>query len=411
MPDLVLINAGELVTCAGEGSDQEKLGLIEDGAMVVDGGRISWVGATEELKRKAFGKPERTVDAEGRLVTPGFVDPHTHVVFAGSREDELERKAGGETYVSILKSGGGIQKTIRETRRASARALAEESAGRLGQLLANGVTTAEVKTGYGQRTRDELKMLQAIEILRGTDRVELVPTLLGLHAKPAEFRRAKDYVDYAVREMLPALVNVGFRPVFSDCFLEEGIFSPEDCSRYLEASRRMGFALKLHADEFADSGGAALAAKMGCVSADHLGHSDMDGIRAMARKGVSAVLLPGTSLYSSIRYADARGIIRSGCPVALGTDLSPNSWIESPQMVMSLACTGLRMTPAEALLGFTANAAKAISRGDVGSLRAGSSADFAVHSVSSYRFLPYRVGGSYVTGVFRRGREVYSKGA
>jgi imidazolonepropionase len=408
--DLVVVNAGELVTCSGRGpSDQEMLGIIEDGALVVDGGLVAWVGTTKELGRKSIGRPRRVVDAQGGLVTPGFVDPHTHLAFAGSREDELERKARGESYVSILASGGGIQRTVRDTRKASAQKIASESAGRLKQLVANGVTTVEVKTGYGQRTRDELKMLRAIELLRSASGIGLVSTFLGLHAKPEEYRDPADYVDYAVREMLPAVGGSKIRPVFSDCFCEEGVFSRDDCSRYLRASRELGFGLKIHADEFADSGGAGLSASLGCVSADHLGNSDLTGIEAMAKKGVVAVLLPGTSLYSSIGYADARGITRAGCAVALGTDLSPNSWVESPQLVMSLACAGLKMTPAQALLGFTAYAARAIARDDVGSLRVGAAGDLVVHSVPGYRFLPYRVGGAYVTKVIKRGSEVYSR--
>lgn len=383
--------------------------MVEDGAMMVDKGSVKWTGTTKELKRKSFGKPKKTVDAQGGLVTPGFVDPHTHLAFAGSREDELERKAGGESYVSILADGGGILRTVRETRKATAGRIAGESAGRLGQLLANGVTTVEVKTGYGQRTDDELKMLRAVEILRRTSKVELVSTFLGLHVKPPEFRESKDYVDYVIKEMLPSVAGSRLRPRFSDCFCEEGVFSAVDCSRYLRASQQLGFDLKIHADEFADSGGAALSAELGCVSADHLGHSNKEGLRTMAKEGVTAVLLPGTSLYSSIPYADARGLIEAGCTAALGTDLSPNSWIESPQVVMCLACTGLKMTPAQALLGFTVNAAKAISREDIGSLKVGSAADFVVHSIPSYRFLPYRVGGRYVRKVVKKGREVYSR--
>jgi len=479
LADLALINAGELVTCGAPGqTDEERLGVIEDGALLVEEGKVSWVGRMKELKRKTVTKSLRTIDARGSLVTPGFVDPHTHLVFAGSREDELERKASGESYTSILAGGGGIQRTIRETRRASARKIARESKERLMQLLANGVTTAEVKTGYGQRLPDELKMLEAIRILRKAAKVELIPTFLGLHAAPPEFEDSGDYAAYAIRNMLPFVAGARDRPVFSDCFCEEGVFSRDDCSNYLRASRELGLSLKIHADEFADSGGAALSAELGCVSADHLGKSDPAGVEEMARKGVVAVLLPGTSLYSSIPYADARGILNSGCRVALGTDLSPNSWIESPQMVMSLACTGLRMTPAEmarkgvvavllpgtslyssipyadargilnsgcrvalgtdlspnswiespqmvmslactglrmtpaqALLGCTINAAKAVSRDDLGSLSVGYSADFVVHSVPSYRFLPYRVGGRYVRRVYKRGREVYSTGA
>jgi imidazolonepropionase len=410
MPDLVLVNAGELVTCSGNGeTDLGRLGIIEGGALVADGGRVAWIGTTKRLKQKSLGKGRRTVDARGMLVTPGFVDPHSHLAFAGSREGELEMKAEGESYISILERGGGIRKTVRETRAASARQIAEQSLERVKQLIANGVTTVEVKTGYGQRAGDELKMLRAIGSLREMSGIDVVPTFMGLHATPPEFDRTGDYVDYAMKEMLPRAARSNPRPAFSDCFCEEGIFSPTECERYLSASRALGLKLKVHADEFSDSGGARLAARMACVSADHLGRSDAEGIRGMAEKGVVAVLLPGTSLYSSIPYADGKGIARAGCAVALGTDLSPNSWVESPQLVMSLACAGMKLTPAQALLGFTANAAKALSMGDVGSLRVGSRADLVVHSVPGHRFLPYRVGGSYVSKVIKGGREVYSK--
>jgi imidazolonepropionase len=409
MPDLVVINAGELVTCSGSGADdQQRLGVIEDGAMTVDGGKVSWIGTMREFRRRSPGRAKRTIDAEGDLVTPGFVDPHTHIAFAGSREDELERKTRGETYVSILATGGGIQRTLRDTREASVRKIASESMPRLAQLAANGVSTVEIKTGYGQSAREELKMLQAIRALQRTSPMDIVPTLLGLHATPPEQKDAKEYVDYAVREMLPAVAASKVRPEFSDCFCEEGIFSQKDCARYLRASRDLGLGLKVHADEFTDSGGAALAADLGCVSADHLGRSNMEGLEAMAKEGVVAVLLPGTSLYSSIPFADAGRITKAGCTIALGTDLSPNSWVESPQLVMALACTGLRMTPAQALLGCTVNAARALSRADRGAIRVGSDADFVVHAVPGYRYLPYRVGGRYVRGTFKRGVEIAS---
>lgn len=407
MIDLAVIHAEELVTCRGTGdTPDESLGLIEDGALAVDDGRVSWVGTTKEYDQKRL-KARRTVDARGNLVTPGFVDPHTHLVYAGSREDELERKAAGESYKSILASGGGIARTVRETRKASSEEIVKESEGRLTQLLRNGVTTAEVKTGYGQSLEGELKMLEAIGVLKRTSRVELVPTFLGLHATPPEFRNAGDYVNHVVKEIIPAVASAETRCVFSDCFCEDGVFSREECGTYLKASSASGFRLKIHADEFADSGGASLAAELGCTSADHLGRSDSAGIGALAEKGVVAVLLPWTSLSSSIPFADARSIIRSGCRVALGTDLSPNSWVESPQLVMSLACAGMKMTPAEALLGFTVNAARAIGRQDLGVLAEGSPADFVVHSFPSYRFLPYRIGGQYIESVFKKGGAVF----
>jgi len=407
--DLTVVNAGELVTCRGEGDGG--LGIIEDGTMLVRDGKVAWVGTTKEFRRKFGGRKGKIVDAEGGLVHPGFVDPHTHLLFAGSREDELERKISGESYTEILKAGGGIARTVRETRKASVKRLVKESAARVKELVRNGVTTIEVKTGYGQRLVDELKMLAAIEELARSGGSEIIPTFLGLHTTPPEFRKGEEYVRYAVTEMLPRIAAINRRPVFSDAFCEEGIFSREECSQYLRASARMGFSLKVHADEFTDSGGALLAAQLGCVSADHLGRSSDGGVRSMARKNVVAVLLPGTSLYSGIPYADARGIAKSGCTVALGTDLSPNSWIESPQLVMSLACNAMKMTPAEALLGFTRNAALALGRRDVGVLEVGARADFVVSSLQGYRFLPYRVGGQYVSGVFKGGKAIFSSGS
>jgi len=407
--ELALVNAGELVTCNGSGkTDEDRLGIIRDGALVVDWGKIVWVGTTKELRQKTFGKPRRTIDARNNLVTPGFVDPHTHLVFAGSREDELERKVKGESYTSILASGGGILRTLRDTRSASAAGITRESEGRLSQLMRNGVTTAEVKTGYGQRLADEMKLLDVINQLRRTSGVELVPTFLGLHATPPEFKSSKEYVEYAIREMLPAVARAKARPMFSDCFCEEGVFSRDECSKYLRASKEQGLACKIHADEFSESGGASLAAEARCVSADHLGKSDPSGIQAMATREVTAVLLPGTSYISGIGYANAPEILAAGCSVALGTDLSPNSWVESPQLVMSLACSGMKMTPAQSLLGFTRSAGQAIARDDLGFLGVGSAGDFVVHSLPGYRFLPYKVGGQYVKKVFRGGREVFS---
>lgn len=406
MVDLAVVHAGELVTCSGGGdTSEERLGVIEDGAFLSDSGSIIWVGTTRELTRKSL-KVETTLDAEGALVTPGFVDPHTHLVFAGSREDEVERKAKGESYASILGSGGGIAKTMRDTRGSSAQEIARQSGERLGALVNSGVTTAEVKTGYGQSVESELKMLGAIALLRRASGADLIPTFLGLHAEPPEFKGEAEYVKFAIKQMLPAVMGAENPPVFSDCFCEEGFFTVDSCRSYLNASSELGLRPKIHADEFAESGGAALAAELRCVSADHLVKSRAEGIDGMAKSGTVAVLLPGTSLLSRIPFADARKIIDSGCRVALGTDLSPNSWVESPQIVMSLACSGLRMTPAEALLGFTRHSAAAVGRDDVGALRVGSRGDFVVHSLPSYRHIPYRVGGSYVSQVYRRGKKV-----
>ena len=404
MADLVVVNCGEVATC--DGSDGG-VGAIADGAVVVDSGKVTWVGSMKDFRRKALGKPRKEIDARGMLVTPGFIDPHTHLAFAGSREDELEKKALGKTYLEILDEGGGIARTIDSTRRAPEGQVLGESGQRISQLVRNGVTTVEVKTGYGQRLKDELKLLRVIRKMDRTWGAEVVPTFLGLHAKPTEFKDADEFVRYAIGTMLPGVAASPMKPEFSDCFCEDGVFSKEQCRKYLAASKRLGFRLKIHADEFHESGGAGLAAEAGCVSADHLGMASQDGVKRMGRKGVTAVLLPGTSLYSSIPYAHAKEIMHLGCRVALGTDLSPNSWVESPQVVMGLACTALRMTPGQALLGFTRNAADAIGRSDIGSITPGNKADLVIHRVKSHRDLPYRMGGNYVDMVIKEGKEIF----
>ncbi|MBI3859752.1 MAG: imidazolonepropionase [Thaumarchaeota archaeon] len=414
MASVAVINARELLVCSGADAtddDVSSLGIIEDGALLSINGDVAWVGTTGEFRRKSFGKVGKVMDAGQGVVTPGFVDPHTHLVFSGSREDELERKGRGESYTSILKSGGGILKTFRETGRSSVSKIVEQSKSRLNQLQANGVTTIEVKTGYGGRLKEEIKLLKSIAALRRSAGADLTATFLGLHAKHPEFRTSGDHVDYAIKRMLPFIAGLRDRPAFSDCFCEEGVFSRDECARYLSASKRLRFALKIHADEFSDTKGASLAAEAGCTSADHLGYADHEGVLKMAREGVVPVLLPTTSLYSGIKYADAQAFVKAGCRVALGTDLSPNSWVESPQIVMAVACTALKLSPAQSVMGFTSNAAAAIGRKDIGSLEVGKRADFVVHSVPSYRFLPYRVGGRYVSKVVRCGKVVFDAAA
>ena len=405
MADIAVVNALELVTCSGEGP--EGLGIVQDGAMLVEGGKVAWVGTTSELRKKSV-KASREVDAAGSLVTPGFVDPHTHLLFAGSREDEMERKIAGESYTDILKSGGGILRTVRETRKAPIAELVDQSLQRVRQLARGGATTIEVKTGYGLNTETEARMLEAMRRLAEASGVEIVSTFMGLHATPPEFKSSTEFTDHVVEAVLPYIAGMKEKPEFADCFCEEGVFTDSDCERFLKAAKALGFRLKVHADEFKESGGATLAARAGCVSADHLGKASASGVEAMAKAGVTAVLLPGTSLFSGIPYAHYGAVKEAGCNVALGTDLSPNSWLESTQLVMALGCTELRMTPAEALKAVTVGAARALGRNDIGSLKVGAKADFVIHSLPGYRFLPYRVGGAYVNRVFKRGSELYA---
>lgn len=401
---VALINA-ELVTCRGRGGrdEQNPVGVIDDGALFARQGKVVWVGPTKELRRKSWGKASKVVDAEGSLVTPGLVDPHTHVLFAGTREDELDRKARGETYAQILESGGGITRTMRETKAASSSRIISESMARLNQLKAAGVTTVELKTGYGDDTREELRALELISRLGKMSGIDVVPTFLGLHAVPSGAKRP-DYVRRVIGETLPAVAAGKFRPEFADCFCEEGVFSAKECGSFLKAARVLGIKRKIHADEFSDSGGAAIAAANGCTSADHLGYARRGSGRLMANAGVVVVVLPMTSLNSKAKFADVKSLHADRCRVALGTDLSPNTWVESPQSVMGLACSALNMTADESLRGFTTEAAAAIAKTDVGRLEAGCKADFVVHSYNDYRSIPYRIGGRYVKEVYKAGR-------
>jgi imidazolonepropionase len=402
---LSLYNAGQLVTM--QKANEDDIGIIEDGAFIVKDGKFAWVGKTRELKEMGI-HADMNIDAEGLLVTPGFIDPHTHLVFAGSREDELDRKIRGESYIEILRSGGGINRTIAYTRKATESELLESSLSRLRQLIKQGVTTVEVKTGYCQDVQGEIKMLRVASQLTSKSGIDIVRTFLGLHAIPPEFSSSEDYSDFVIREMLPAIAK--FNPDFADCFCEEGLFSTSVCRRYLESSRLLGLKLKVHADEFSYSHGAELAAEVGCTSADHLENSSSEGLSMMSSKNVSAVLLPGTAFYSRIKQPDFKSIKESGCTFALGTDLSPNSWIESPQLVMAIACVQLGMRISEAVSAFTIGAAKALSLEDRGMISVGKIADFVIHRFRNYMYLPYRVGGNYVHSVFKRGNLIYSSG-
>jgi imidazolonepropionase len=388
------------------GEPSDLLGIISDGAVVIDRGKIVWTGTTADF-RKLDVHPAKIIEASQKTVTPGLIDPHTHLAFAGSREDELAKKARGSTYLEILQRGGGIARTIRATREATESEILTQTRERLRQLLRNGVTSVEVKTGYGQDLVNELKLLRVIDRLAEDGILDVTSTFLGLHSVPSEFKSSSDYVRYVKKVVLPEVCARTRKPAFADCFCEEGVFSYEECQGYLKTSRSLGLQLKIHADEFTDSNGARLAAEADCVSADHLGRSSVVGLNKMGKKGVIAVILPGTSLYSGIKPANVKEVLQSGCKIALGTDLCPNSWIESPQIVMALACTMLRLPPELALLGFTRNAAAAIAREDLGTLALGNVGDLVIYDFPSYEFLPYRVGGSYVNTVIKRGHVVY----
>lgn len=392
----------------GEMSD---LGMVRDGAVHVQDGRIAAVGPTDELVKDNGARGVDVVDASGKTVLPGLVDPHTHVVFAGSREFEFEMKLRRMSYMDILREGGGILRTMRDTRAASADDLFKQSERRLTTMLEHGSTTVEAKSGYGLDRRTEFKILETIARLDEASDVDVVPTYMGAHAVPPEFSEGADeYVQFMIDEVLLDLPNSGLAK-FCDVFCEKGVFSVAQSRKLLLAAKALGLGLKVHADEFERTGGAELAAEVGAVSADHLARPSDDGIMAMARKQVVGVLLPGTPFASMASdYAEARRLIELGVPVALATDMNPNCWNPSMQFTIALACYNMRMSPAEALVASTINAAAAVGlEKSVGSLEAGKKADILIMDVPGHAHIPYQMGVNLCETVLKEGRLAYSR--
>jgi imidazolonepropionase len=394
---LVIRNAAQLF-----GSD------LSDGALVSRDGRIDWVGPTADLP--PLSPDAEVIDATGQVVLPGFVDSHTHLIFAGSREDEFEQRLRGLTYQEIAERGGGINATVRRVRAASKEELKALARPRLRRLLQHGVTTVEVKSGYGLTTADEVKCLEAVAELNAEGPAELVPTFLGAHAVPPEYRSDRDgYLRLLLDEMLPEVAR-GRLAEFCDVFCEAGVFSVEESRRILTRARDLGFRLKLHADELTPLGGAELAAGMGAVSADHLLCVTDAGIDALARSGTVATLLPGTAFFLGVAYAPARRLIERGVTVALASDCNPGTCpTENLPLVGAMACTQMKMLPAEVVNALTLNAAAALGRADrIGSLEPGKQADLIVCDVPDYRHLFYHFGINPVRRVIKRGRVVFT---
>ena len=379
------------------------LAIVDGGAVAVRKGIIHAVGTTGDLRKSCSAK--KTIDARGAVVTPGLVDPHTHLVFMGSREAEFEMRAAGKSYMEIAQAGGGIHATVESVRAASKEDLVRTARPRVRAMLEHGTTTIEAKSGYGLTVEDEVKSLEAIRDLG------CVPTFLGAHEVPRGKARA-DYVRDVAEAMIPRVRGLARH---CDVFCEVGVFSTDDARRILEAARAAGMSLKMHAEEFRASGGAELAAELGAVSADHLMAVTDHGIRAMKKAGTIAVLLPGTSAFlGGERYAPARRMIEEGVAVALGTDFNPGSCtIFSLPIIMSLACAHLKMSPAEALVATTINAAWACGEGEeAGSLEVGKRADLAIWHAKDYREIPYWFGANLVRQVIRAGRlDVDRRGA
>jgi len=414
--DVLVIHASELLTLRGPERARAKremseLSIVPDGAVAVSDGVITDVGKTASILKEHDARGVDKIDAKGRVVMPGFVDPHTHLVYAGSREFELELKAKGKSYMEILQEGGGIYSTVKDTRSASWDELFQQSAGRLQSMISHGSTTIEAKSGYGLDSHVEMRMLETIKKLGSDYPVDLVPTFLGAHAVPPEYEnRPDDYIEFVVSEVLPEVSRRKLAE-FCDVFCEKGVFNVDQSRKVLLAAKNLGMKLKVHADEFHSSGGAELAAEVGAISADHLGKTSDDGIMAMARKDVIGVLLPGTP-YSSMSkdYADGRRLIDLGVPIALGTDLNPNCWNESMQFTVSLACYKMRMTPAEAITASTMNSAAALGlEKKIGSLEYGKRADILIMDVPKHSHIAYRFGTNLCSLVMKDGRTVWEK--
>jgi imidazolonepropionase len=413
---LAVVNCSQLVTLEGPprprvGAEMRELSVVEDGAMLVRDGRIERVGARARIE-PLIGAECEVIDAGGRACLPGFVDAHAHPVFAGSRADEFERRAGGATYQEIAAAGGGIRATVRRTREATEDELVSIARKRESWFLRNGTTTVEAKSGYGLSIEDELKMLRAVRRLGAAGGLRYVPTFLGAHEVPDEYRgRRAEYVRIVVEEMLPRVAGEGLAE-YCDVFCEEKVFDADESRKILKAARASGLKLRVHADQLSLSGGARLAAELRAATADHLEHTDAGGIAALGSAGVQPVLLPG-SVYAlgSSRYPAARAMIEAGLAVVVATDFNPGSSpTPSMPMILSLASTQMKMTPAEALTAATVNAAYSLGRGaETGTLEAGKRADFVIHDAADWRELAYFFGVEHAHAVFVGGKCVFRR--
>ena len=412
---LILTHAAQLVTCSGRrakpGREMADLGIIEDGAVVIDNGAITAVGKTDSILKENDLSRYEVLDASGRAVLPGFIDPHTHFVFGGYRADEFSWRLQGTPYMEIMKRGGGIVNTVKATRKADPDSLMASGRRRLDKMLRFGVTTVEGKSGYGLDRETELKQLAVMGDLDRDHPVDVVRTFLGAHAVPKEYKgREEDFLELMMDKVLPEVAEQGLAE-FCDVFCEKGVFSVDQSRRLLTRARDLGLRLKLHADEIVDLGGAELAAELGAVSADHLLQASDEGIRRMAEAGVTAVLLPGTAFSLKESYARARFMIDSGCAVALATDLNPGSCFSgSVPLIFALATLYMSMTPEEAVTAMTLNAAAAIGRAhEIGSIDVGKQGDLVVLEFPSYQFIPYHIGVNTVEKVIKKGALVVSR--
>ncbi len=416
---LVLKNINQVATLQGpvpprRGKAMGELGIIENGAVIVRGERVEWVGPTRELRLRRPDDHCEIVDGKGLrlLALPGFVDSHTHPVFAGTRADEYELRSQGKSYQEIAQAGGGIRASVRQLRAADASQLVERGESIFRQFLTHGTTTIEAKSGYGLSLEHELKSLRVLATLRGRSRLEVFPTFLGAHAIPEEHQEARDvYVRSVVEEMIPRVAEEGLAQ-FCDVFCDTGYFTVEESRAILQAAQKSGLGLRIHAEELAHTGGARLAAELLAASADHLEWIRSDDIRALKKAGTIATLLPGTAFNLGLdRYPPARNLIDAEVPVALATDFNPGSCFTlNLQIILSIACSQMHMSPAEAITAATVNGACSLGASDrLGTIEAGKQADIVLMDVGDYRELPYFFGVNHCVLTIKKGNVVVNR--
>lgn len=408
-------HASELVTCKGSapkhGKEMADIGLIKDGAVIIHDDKIVAVGTTEELDKQVDVKEYEVIDATGKTVMPGFVDSHTHFIFGGYRADEFSWRLKGDSYMSIMECGGGINATVVPTREATEEELMEAGEERLNRMLEFGVTTVEGKSGYGMDCDTELKQLRVMKKLDEKHPVDIVRTFLGPHSVLPEWKgKEREFIEEQLRVVMPKVKEENLAE-FADIFTEKNVFNIEDSEYYLTEAKKMGFKLKIHADEIYQLGGSELAARVGAVSADHLLKASDEGIRQMRDAGVISTLLPATAFSLKEEYAPGRKMIDEGCAVAIASDLNPGScFTNSIPLLVALGCIYMNMSIEEVITALTINGAAAVDRADVvGSLEPGKQADIVFLKYPSIHFMPYHTGINLVETVIKKGETVYHK--
>lgn len=407
---LIIKNASELVTCSGispkKGNDMADIGIINDGAVVIENDIIADVGTTDEILKKYAGRNYDVIDAKNKAVLPGFVDSHTHFIFGGYRADEFSWRLRGDSYMSIMERGGGITNTVRATRNTSLDDFIKIGKKRLDKMLNMGVTTVEGKSGYGLDYDTEIRQLQAMKKLNEIHAIDIVSTFLGPHSVLPEYKGKEDeFLDFMINDVVPKVVEHKLAD-FADIFCEKNVFSIEQSRRFLSEAKSAGLKLKIHADEIVQLGGAELAAELNAVSADHLLQASDEGIKKMAETGVIATLLPATAFCLKEEYARGRYMIDAGCAVALATDFNPGScFTNSIPLVIALAAIQMKMSIEEIISALTINAAAAVGRNDtIGSIEKGKKADIIILEYPSIHFLPYHAAVNIVETVIKNGK-------